>query len=224
MRLLAVSDLHYRLRHYDWLLYAADDVDVVSMAGDLADVANPVPLEVQVVVLDSCLERPSDGAVVLAASGNHDLDAPGPDGEQVAGWLRRPRADAVVTDGRGRDVDGARFTVAPRWDGPLLDQHLTFGHPRQPQLRAKRHQVAHPAAVRSRASRLVRVTAVWTRRRRASREAGALTGQRRASRLGTRTCPARRGSPGCQRRWGSWLLGAGRFSARWPRGSWRCRC
>lgn len=97
MRLLAVSDLHYRLRHYDWLLYAADDVDVVSMAGDLADVANPVPLEVQVVVLDSCLERPSDGAVVLAASGNHDLDAPGPDGEQPSS----PTAAAATSTARG---------------------------------------------------------------------------------------------------------------------------
>ena len=27
--------------------------------------------------------------MLLVASGNHDLDGPGADGEQVAGWLRR---------------------------------------------------------------------------------------------------------------------------------------
>ncbi len=118
MRLLAVSDLHHRLRHYDWLVGAAADVDVVSLAGDLADVTNPVPLEVQVVVLVSYLDRLAEQAVVLAASGNHDLDGPGPHGEQVAGWLRRTRAGTVVTDGSSHDVDGARFTVAPWWDGP----------------------------------------------------------------------------------------------------------
>ena len=124
MRVLAVSDLHYRLRHYDWLVGAAADVDVVAIAGDLADVANPVPLEVQVVVLDSYLDRLSEQAVVLAGSGNHDLDGPGPHGEQVAGWLRRPRQRTVVTDGTSHDVDGARFTVAPWWDGPATKEEV----------------------------------------------------------------------------------------------------
>ena len=98
MRILAVADLHYRLRHYDWLVTAAADVDVVVVAGDLADVANPVPLPVQVVVLDTYLDRLAEQAVVLAASGNHDLDGPGGHGEQVAGWLSRPRDGSLVTD------------------------------------------------------------------------------------------------------------------------------
>jgi Icc-related predicted phosphoesterase len=118
VRVLAVSDLHYRLRHYDWLVGAAAGADVVSLAGDLADVASPVPFEVQVVVLDRYLDQLAGRAVVLAASGNHDLDGPGPHGEQVASWLRRPRGGPVVTDGRSHDLDGVRFTVAPWWDGP----------------------------------------------------------------------------------------------------------
>ena len=36
------SDLHYRLPHYDWLVRAADGVDMVALAGDLADVVSPV--------------------------------------------------------------------------------------------------------------------------------------------------------------------------------------
>jgi Icc-related predicted phosphoesterase len=122
VRILAVADLHYRLRHYDWLVTAAEDVDVVVVAGDLADVANPVPLAVQVVVLDAYLDRLCERAVVLAASGNHDLDGPGGHGEQVAGWLapgRRPRHRSLVTDGGSLDVGDTRFTVCPWWDGPV---------------------------------------------------------------------------------------------------------
>lgn len=57
MRILAVSDLHDKLRHDDWLVEAASGVDVVALAGDLADLTSPVPFGVQVVVLDAYLER-----------------------------------------------------------------------------------------------------------------------------------------------------------------------
>ena len=56
VRILAVSDLHYRLPHYDWLVRAADDVDVVAIVGDLADVVSPVPFTVQTVVLQKYLD------------------------------------------------------------------------------------------------------------------------------------------------------------------------
>ena len=118
MQILAVSDLHYRLKHWDWLVGAAAEVDVVAVAGDLADVASPVPIEVQSVVLATYLDRLAEHAVVLASSGNHDLDGPGEHGEQVAGWLQQPRAAGVVADGGSVDVDGTRFTVCPWWDGP----------------------------------------------------------------------------------------------------------
>jgi Icc-related predicted phosphoesterase len=119
MRILAVSDLHYRLPHYDWLVRAAADVDVVAVVGDLADVVNPVPHEVQVVVLGKYLSMLGAQAVVFAASGNHDLDGPGVHGEQVASWLQRPREGAVHVDGASVDLDGTRFTVCPWWDGPM---------------------------------------------------------------------------------------------------------
>jgi Icc-related predicted phosphoesterase len=125
VRVLAVSDLHYGLRHYDWLVRAAEDVDVVALVGDLADVASTVPFEVQVVVLDTYLERLSEKALVLVASGNHDLDGPGAHGEQQAGWLRRPRSAGVVTDGSSIDVDGTRFTVCPWWDGPVTHDEVS---------------------------------------------------------------------------------------------------
>src|SRR6478736_234882 len=119
VRILATTDLHYRLPHYDWLVRAAADVDVVAITGDLADVVNPVPMGVQVVVLEKYLRLIADQATLLVASGNHDLDGPGADGEQVAGWLRRPMTDAVHSDGTSVDIDGTRFTVCPWWDGPI---------------------------------------------------------------------------------------------------------
>ena len=117
--MLSVSDLHYRLPHYDWLVKAAEGVDVVALVGDLADVVNPVPIDVQTVVLDRYLGMLAQRATVLASSGNHDLDGPGPDGEQVAGWLTRLTDSTVVTDGHSVDIGDIRFTVCPWWDGPL---------------------------------------------------------------------------------------------------------
>jgi Icc-related predicted phosphoesterase len=119
VRILSVSDLHYRLPHYDWLVDAARDVDVVALAGDLADVVNPVPVEVQSVVLTTYLERLAEHATVVVSSGNHDLDGPDAHGEQVAGWLRRVRHERVLTDGATVDLGDVRFTVCPWWDGPL---------------------------------------------------------------------------------------------------------
>ena len=119
MRILSVSDLHYRLPHYDWLVRAAAEVDVVVLAGDLADVVSPVPHDVQAVVLRTYLDRLAEHALVLVSSGNHDLDGPGVNGEQVAGWLRDTGGERIRVDGSTTDVDGTRFTVCPWWDGPL---------------------------------------------------------------------------------------------------------
>jgi Icc-related predicted phosphoesterase len=129
VRILSVSDLHYRLPHFDWLLDASRNVDVVVIAGDLADVVNPVPVEVQSVVLATYLDRLAEQSLVVVSSGNHDLDGPGGHGEQVAGWLQRAARDRVVVDGATADLDGIRFTACPWWDGPLtraeVDEQLS---------------------------------------------------------------------------------------------------
>ena len=124
MRILAVSDLHYRLPHYDWLVRASSEADVVALCGDLADVVNPVPIDVQSVVLGKYLTALSSEALVLASSGNHDLDGPGAHGEQVAGWLRRVTDEGVHTDGASIDVDDVRFTICPWWDGPVTREEV----------------------------------------------------------------------------------------------------
>jgi Icc-related predicted phosphoesterase len=119
VRILAASDVHYRLGSLDWLCEVGADYDVLVLAGDLLDVASPVPLHAQIVVLDSYLARLAELTTVLAVSGNHDLDGPGDNGEQVSGWLGRSRSGALFTDGQSVDLDGIRFTMCPWWDGPL---------------------------------------------------------------------------------------------------------
>ncbi len=44
MKLLLVSDLHYALPHFDWVLDQAADFDVVVLAGDQLDLSSAVPL------------------------------------------------------------------------------------------------------------------------------------------------------------------------------------
>ena len=128
MRLLCTADLHYRLPQFDWLVEQAADVDVVVIPGDHLQVVGAAPLDVQVVVVAKYLERLAQRTTVLASSGNHDLDGPGADGEQVASWLRELDVDGLHVDGDSVDIGATRFTVCPWWDGSatraLVDEQL----------------------------------------------------------------------------------------------------
>jgi Icc-related predicted phosphoesterase len=122
VRILAATDVHYRLGHYDWLVANSGSVDVIALSGDLADIRSPVPLEAQIVVIGRYLELLAESAIVLAVSGNHDLDGPAAHGEQVASWLRQEFHGPVHCDGTSVDLDGFRFTMCPWWDGPITRQ------------------------------------------------------------------------------------------------------
>lgn len=128
MKLLCTADLHYRLPQLDWLVEQAAEFDVVVVPGDLLQVVGAAPLEVQIVVVSKYLRQMSERALVLASSGNHDLDGPGETGEQATAWLRDLAADRLVVDGHSVDAEGVRFTVCPWWDGPetkrLVDEQL----------------------------------------------------------------------------------------------------
>jgi Icc-related predicted phosphoesterase len=122
MRLLLVSDLHYRLRQFDWLMGAAADrslaVDLVVIAGDLLDIRSAVPLDAQAIAVTAQLRSLGSLTPVLVSSGNHDLDARDEAGEKTARWLARARSDGVYVDGDSVVIDGVLFTVCPWWDGP----------------------------------------------------------------------------------------------------------
>jgi Icc-related predicted phosphoesterase len=123
MRLLLVSDVHYRLPQLDWLIAAARDkslaLDVIAIAGDLLDIRSAVPLDAQAIAVTAQLKALGGAITVLSASGNHDLDGRDANGEKAAGWLSQVRSQHVHVDGESLLLDDTLFTVCPWWDGPL---------------------------------------------------------------------------------------------------------
>ncbi len=122
MRVLLVSDLHYDLRKLDWLIARAGDpdarIDVAVVAGDLLDIASSVPLDTQITVVLSYLERLASTLPTVVCSGNHDLDTRGPSGEKITRWLADARAHGVVVDGDSFDRGPWRLTACEWWEGP----------------------------------------------------------------------------------------------------------
>jgi Icc-related predicted phosphoesterase len=118
MRILLTSDLHYRLRQYDWLLRAAPDFDAVVIAGDHIDFFLPVPGEVQIAALAASFAAVARKTRLLVCSGNHDLNARNGDGEKAADWLEPARSAALAVDGDTVVIGDTLFTVCPWWDGP----------------------------------------------------------------------------------------------------------
>lgn len=120
MRILLVSDLHYTLPQFDWVVGVAADFDLVVLAGDHLDISSTVPLATQCVVVGNYLELIAARAPVVASSGNHDLTGPDGNGELAALWLDDARPRGVPTDGDSvRVTDDVLVTVCPWWEGPV---------------------------------------------------------------------------------------------------------
>ena len=93
-----MSDLHYRLRQFDWLLERAVSVDALMIAGDLLDIRSQVALDVQAVAVRAALRELAGETTVFVASGNHDLDGRDDAGEKVAHWMAQFGAIGVHDD------------------------------------------------------------------------------------------------------------------------------
>jgi Icc-related predicted phosphoesterase len=124
MRWLIVSDLHYALPQFDWLLTAAPQFDLVIFAGDALDAGSIVDYGAQAVVVRKYLEKLSAIAKVIFCTGNHDLDAKSESGEKIARWIEEARSYGVVCDGDAVVFDDIFFSVFPWWDGPNVKEKL----------------------------------------------------------------------------------------------------
>ena len=118
MRILLVSDLHYSLPQFDWVVAASPSFDVVAVAGDSLNINSAVPLSAQSVVVHRYLTLIADATQLVVSSGNHDLTGPDVRGEQSALWLRDLDAGSLRTDGSALVLDETLITVCPWWDGP----------------------------------------------------------------------------------------------------------
>jgi hypothetical protein len=85
VRFLLVSDLHYRLRQFDWLLARASAVDAVVIPGGMLDIRSAVALDVQAVAVTAALRELAGRTngyrhpigVGCSPCGNAGLAAPG---------------------------------------------------------------------------------------------------------------------------------------------------
>jgi Icc-related predicted phosphoesterase len=129
MQILLVSDLHYTLRQFDWVVSVAGDYDLVVVAGDLLDIGSIVEPDAQIAVVLEYLARIAAKTTTAVCSGNHDLNATNQVGERAAGWLEAAQASGVWVDGMQLNTDDVAVTVCPWWDGPrtrdLIDAQLS---------------------------------------------------------------------------------------------------
>ena len=136
MRILLVSDLHYALPQFDWVVRVAPTFDLVVMAGDHLDISSPVAVDAQSVVVLRYLSLLQSCGHVAVSSGNHDLTGPDVQGEQAALWLEEARTSGVPTDGDALVIADTLITICPWWDGPLgrdaLESQLAADAARRP--------------------------------------------------------------------------------------------
>lgn len=124
MRILAVSDLHYSLPQFDWLLRTAPRYDLVVIAGDLLEGSSFVTTSAQMVVVLKYLERLRDSTRLMVCSGNHDLNHAYSNGERYARWVPYARGARAHADNDTLEVDGVLFTICPWWDGDIARHNI----------------------------------------------------------------------------------------------------
>lgn len=120
MKCLVVSDLHYNLKQYDWLLKEAGSFDIVFIVGDLLDVASSVRPQAQIIVIVKYLSLLKEKTRLAVCSGNHDLDARNSAGEKYARWMFKVKELGIPADGNNFSINGTAFSVLPWWDGPVV--------------------------------------------------------------------------------------------------------
>lgn len=118
MRILIVSDLHYALKQFDWLLSRALFFDLVIVAGDLLEVSSIVDRRAQIVVVRKYLEEIARKSTIVVCSGNHDLDGVSKYEENAAVWMRDLPRLGVLSDGQTAVVGGVTLSACAWWDGP----------------------------------------------------------------------------------------------------------
>lgn len=118
MRLLLVSDLHYSLPQFDWLVATAPRYDLVVIAGDLLDISSTVPLNAQAVVVLRYLNLLRCATNLVVGSGNHDLTGADAAGEQAALWLAEARVNGLHCEGSSLRLGESLISICPWWDGP----------------------------------------------------------------------------------------------------------
>lgn len=118
MRILALADLHYALRQFDWVEEHLEHYDLLVLAGDLLDLGAAVDLDVQELVVEKYLRKFASRRMLLTASGNHDIEGVFGEGERAARWMESLKSASLKPDYESYQASDVLFTVCPWWDGP----------------------------------------------------------------------------------------------------------
>lgn len=115
MKILIVSDIHYSLRQFDWLVSNCGDHDMVIIAGDVMELASAVDTDTQAAVVGQyfrkiCADRP-----LIVCSGNHDLVEEF-DGTRSTEWLEDLAIPGLVVDHGSWENDQVRILSLPWWE------------------------------------------------------------------------------------------------------------
>lgn len=119
MKILITSDLHYRLKQFDWLVNQAGDYDAIIIAGDLLDIGSYLDLDVQITVIKKYLIKIAAQTPVLVCSGNHDGNTKNQANEFVAPWLQEAKQDNLYVDGDDVRFGDILISIFPWWDGEV---------------------------------------------------------------------------------------------------------
>jgi len=112
MKILVVSDIHYSLQQYDWLVRESPGFDLVVIAGDLLEMAAPVDLDTQAAVVGQYCRKISAQVPLVVCSGNHDL-LEDHEGVRSAEWLEELGIPGLVVDHGCYEADGLRILSFP---------------------------------------------------------------------------------------------------------------
>jgi Icc-related predicted phosphoesterase len=124
MKILVASDLHYRLKQFDWLNSQAGRCDAMIIAGDMLDISSHLDLGVQIVVMKKYLKNIGEKIPLLVCSGNHDGNEKNENDEYIAPWLQEARDKQVYVDGDNVFFGSTLITVFPWWDGDVTKQEV----------------------------------------------------------------------------------------------------
>lgn len=125
MKILIASDLHYRLKQFDWLSRQASQCDAMIIAGDVLDISSSLDISVQTVVMKKYLQTIGHQIPLLVCSGNHDGNEKNHANEYIAPWLQEVRDQQLHVDGDNVFFGTTLFTIFPWWDGDVTRKEVT---------------------------------------------------------------------------------------------------
>lgn len=114
MKILSVSDLHYSLRQFDWLVKNHQQHDLIVIAGDFMQLGSSVDSDVQTAVVEQYFRKICQNTPLVVCSGNHDLVDEG-DGKQTTEWLTELVIPGLVVDKGSYTTDRLRVLSLPWW-------------------------------------------------------------------------------------------------------------